>query len=142
MSQPDALPPRTFGLPLVGNTLGIMRDPIAFQRRGHRRHGPVFSARIFGTTLTFVDPVGAPQLFEQVIRTPADQLSLVAAYKHLVGRILEPELFTEIDKSMREGLSVKYIGKHVGPTVAFVPQVLARRLPGDHGTLDGLRRYL
>ncbi|MFZ6182849.1 cytochrome P450 [Nannocystis pusilla] len=139
MPQPDALPPRTFGLPLVGNTLGIMRDPIDFQRRGHRRHGPVFSARIFGTTLTFVDPVGAPQLFEQVIRTPPDQLSLVAAYKHLVGRILEPELFTEIDKSMREGLSVKYIGKHVAPTVAFVPQVLARRLPGDHGTLDGLR---
>lgn len=132
-------PPLDFGLPLLGNALGIMRDPIDYQRRGHRRHGPVFSGRVFGVRLTFVDPIGAPELLEQVVRAPAEQLSLVAAYKHLVGRILGPELFTELDKPMRDGLSVKYIGRHVGPTVAFVPRVLERRLPGASGTVDGLR---
>lgn len=66
-------------------------------------------------------------------------MRLVAAYKHLVGRILGPDLFTELDKPMRDGLSVKYVGRHVGPTVAFVPSVLERRLTGDGGTVDGLR---
>lgn len=134
----DSLPRRP-ALPLLGNALGIMRDPIDFQRRGHARLGPVFGARVFGVPLTFVDPIGAPELFERVVRAPREELSMVEAYKLLVGRILGTELFTELDKTMQEGLSARYVMHHVGPTLAFVPELLARRLPADVGTLDGLR---
>jgi len=132
-------PPRCFAWPLVGNALGIMRDPIEFQRRGHRRCGPIFTARVFGVSLTFVDPVGAPELLEEVVRAPSEQLSLVAAYRHLVGRILGTELFTELDRPMRDALSVKTLARHIGPTAAFVPSTLARRLPEPEGVVDGLR---
>ncbi|MFV8755185.1 cytochrome P450 [Nannocystaceae bacterium ST9] len=134
----DSLP-RLPALPLIGNAFGIMRDPIEFQRRGHERHGPIFGARVFGVPLTFVDPVGAPELLEKVVRAPREQLSMVEAYKLLVGRILGTELFTELDKTMQEGLSARHVMHHVGPTLAFVPELLARRLPADAGTLDGFR---
>lgn len=131
--------PRRLSFPVLGNALGVMRDPIGFQRDGHRRLGPVFGASVFGTRLTFVDPIGAPELFERVVRAPREQLSMVEAYKDLVGRILGTELFVELDKTMQEGLSARYVTHHVGPTLRFVPSLLARRLAAEQGTLDGLR---
>lgn len=138
MAPLDSIPRRS-ALPLLGNTLGIMRDPIGFQRDGHRRLGPLFEARVFGTRLVFIDPVGAPELFERVVRAPREQLSLVEAYKDLVGRILGTELFVELDKTMQEGLSARYVMHHVGPTLEFVPGLVARRLTDESGTIDGLR---
>jgi sterol 14alpha-demethylase len=133
------LPPRhRFALPLVGNAVGLMRDPIEFQRRGHREYGPVFSARVFGHSLTFVDPIGAPELLEQVVRAPVEQLSIAEAYKQLVGRIIRPEIFVDIDKQLREGLSVKHINLHMQPTAAAVPALVARQLGGERGEVDGL----
>jgi sterol 14-demethylase len=135
-----SLPPRhRLALPLVGNALGVMRDPIEFQRRGHAEYGPMFSARVFGYRLTFVDPVGAPALFEQVVRASAAELSITEAYKELVGRIIKPELFVDTDKQLREGLSVKHITEHVGATAAAAPGLIEGRLAGDRGELDGLQ---
>jgi cytochrome P450 len=134
------LPPRhRFALPLVGNALGVMRDPLVFQRRGHATYGPVFSARVFGHTLTFVDPIGAPELLEQVVRAPVEQLSIAEAYKQLVGRIIRPEIFVDIDRQLREGFSVKHINLHIGPTAAAVPALLGRWLAGERGEVDGLQ---
>lgn len=116
-----------------------MRDPMAFQRRGHAQYGPVFSARVFGHELVFVDPIGAPELLEQVVRAPTEELSLIEAYKQLVGRIIKPELFVDTDKQLREGLSVKHINLHVGPTAAATPELIARRLGGERGEIDGLQ---
>lgn len=135
-----SLPPRhRLALPLVGNALGVMRDPIEFQRRGHAEYGPMFSARVFGYRLTFVDPIGAPALFERVVRASAAELSITEAYKELVGRIIKPELFIDTDKQLREGLSVKHITEHVGATAAAAPGLIAGRLAGDRGELDGLQ---
>lgn len=116
-----------------------MRDPIEFQRRGHALYGPLFSARVFGYRLAFVDPVGAPALFEQVLRAPAEELSITEAYKELVGRIIKPELFVETDKQLREGLSVKHINLHMGATAAATPALVAGRLAGERGEIDGLQ---
>jgi cytochrome P450 len=134
------LPPaHRFALPLIGNALSVIRDPMLFQRRGHAEHGPVFTARVFGHTLTFVDPVGAPELLERVVRAPVEQLSIAEAYKDLVGRIIRQEIFVDIDKQLREGFSVKHINLHMGPTAQVVPALLARELGGERGEVDGLR---
>jgi sterol 14alpha-demethylase len=134
------LPPRhRLALPLVGNALSLMRDPIAFQRRGHAAYGPVFAARVFSHRLTLVDPLGAPALLEQVLRAPTDELSIIEAYKELVGRIIRPEIFVETDKQLREGLSVKHINLHIGPTAVATPVLIAGRLGGERGEIDGLQ---
>ena len=37
----EMTPPRhRFALPLVGHAFGIMRNPVEFQRPGHKRYGP------------------------------------------------------------------------------------------------------
>jgi cytochrome P450 len=134
------LPPRhRFALPFVGNALGIMRDPIAFQRRGHALYGPLFSVRVFGFDLTFVDPIGAPEMLEHIVRAPSEQYSIVAAYQHLLGKILPREVLIESSKAMREGLSVRYVRQHVDSMAELVGRLLGQWLQGSAGMLDGLR---
>ncbi len=43
-----ALPPGSTGLPLLGETLGFLRDPYAFVAERAAKHGPVFRTRILG----------------------------------------------------------------------------------------------
>lgn len=132
------LPRRRAVLPFIGDTLGVMRDPIGFQRRGHRELGPLFEARVFSKRLVFVDPVGAPELLEEVVRAPTEALSMVEAYKELIGRIIGPELFIEVDAGLRHGLSLKHIRRHLGPTARYVPEAIAGHLPAAAGEIDGL----
>lgn len=40
--------PRVNGIPLVGNTLEMAKDPAAFFVRGYREYGPVFRVKVFG----------------------------------------------------------------------------------------------
>ena len=40
--------PNVRGLPLVGNTIGIARDPAAFFVRCYREYGPVYRVNVFG----------------------------------------------------------------------------------------------
>ncbi len=123
---------------MIGNALGVMRNPIRFQRRGHGRYGPIFTARIFRQELAFVDPLGAPELFEEIVRAPVEDLSMIEAYKQMLGRIIGPELFIEVDKALRHGLSLKYIRRHLEPTAKFVPEALRGFLSGEGGEIDGL----
>ena len=57
MSQPFCVPPRTStlkaipgdaGLPLIGHTLGFMRDPIGLMRKRYDTYGPVSWSSVFG----------------------------------------------------------------------------------------------
>lgn len=48
-----ALPPGTFGLPLIGDTLNFLRDSQFAQKR-HQQYGPIFKTSIFGQPTIFV----------------------------------------------------------------------------------------
>lgn len=136
---PEGAPPREHGwIPGVGSALGVMRSPTEFQRRGHDRHGPVFSTVVLGNSLVFVDPVGAPEVFERMVKAPADQLSVTEAYKVLVGRILGTEIFIDINKELRTGLSQSYVKQYLGRTAQYAEQLIERRLPAARGRVDAL----
>ncbi|MCA9708174.1 MAG: hypothetical protein KDK70_20145, partial [Myxococcales bacterium] len=136
---PAGAPPRAHAwIPGLGHALGVMRSPAAFQRRGHQLHGPVFSTEVLGHQLVFVDPVGAPEIFEKFVRAPPDELSLTEAYKVLVGRVVGKEIFVEIDKDLRTGLSKAYIERHIGSTAEYAAQLVHQRLPGPQGRVDVL----
>ncbi|PRP91168.1 putative cytochrome P450 [Enhygromyxa salina] len=38
-------PPRASGLPILGSSLALLRDPLAFLRAAHAKHGPIFEVR-------------------------------------------------------------------------------------------------
>lgn len=134
-----AIPRHRLRVPLAGHALAVMRDPIEFQRRGHARYGPLFQAEVFDNRLLFLDPIGAPELFERFARAPDEELSIIEAYKQLLGRLVGTELFVAIDRDMRHGLSFKYIRRHLEATARRIPEVLERELPGREGRVDGLR---
>jgi|GEM_PF-1385570 len=48
------LPPGRLGLPLLGETLAMIRDPYAFLAERKARHGPVFRSKILGRKVAFV----------------------------------------------------------------------------------------
>lgn len=55
MRRPDY--PADRGLPLLGNTLEMARDPARFFLRMYRKHGPVFVANVFGrNTIVIAGP--------------------------------------------------------------------------------------
>jgi retinoid hydroxylase len=47
------LPPGTFGLPLIGDTLNFLRDSQFAQKR-HQQYGNIFKTSIFGQPTVFV----------------------------------------------------------------------------------------
>uniref|UniRef100_UPI00403F0335 cytochrome P450 n=1 Tax=Microcoleus sp. OTE_8_concoct_300 TaxID=2964710 RepID=UPI00403F0335 len=48
-----ALPPGTFGLPLIGDTLNFLQDS-QFAKKRHQQYGPIFKTSIFGQPTVFV----------------------------------------------------------------------------------------
>lgn len=49
-----ALPPGTMGLPLLGETLAMVKNPYAFLAARQQRHGNVFRSRVLGRKVIFV----------------------------------------------------------------------------------------
>jgi cytochrome P450 len=54
-----AVPPRHPGLPLLGNLLPFLRDPVALAIEGYRRHGPIFRLQVPGRRFTVLAGAGA-----------------------------------------------------------------------------------
>ncbi|MEG4341924.1 cytochrome P450 [Microcoleus sp. A003_D6] len=48
-----ALPPGSFGLPLIGDTINFLQDS-QFAKKRHQQYGPIFKSSIFGQPTVFV----------------------------------------------------------------------------------------
>ncbi|HKA36189.1 MAG TPA: cytochrome P450 [Thermoanaerobaculia bacterium] len=57
------LPPGTMGLPLLGETLGALKNGFAFVEAGARRHGPIFKTSLFGRKTAVITGPEASALF-------------------------------------------------------------------------------
>ncbi|MFV8749959.1 cytochrome P450 [Nannocystaceae bacterium ST9] len=54
MPDHDATPPGSLGLPIVGDTLRFLADPLAYMRRRSGEHGLIFKAGIIGKPTVFM----------------------------------------------------------------------------------------
>ncbi len=52
LSSPP-LPLGSFGLPLIGETLSVLQDPLFAQKR-HQKYGPVFKTKLYGRPTIFL----------------------------------------------------------------------------------------
>lgn len=122
-----ARPPAARALPVLGNALGLSLDPLSFQSRLHARLGPVFSARVFGRRLIFVDTARDASLADQFFRAPDDRLDVISAYRGLLGGLLGEDLFVPISTKLRAGLTPRYARRHLpGSVDAALPHFRAR----------------
>lgn len=58
--QPLPLPPGSFGLPLIGDTIAFFTDP-NFGKRKHEQYGPIFKSSLLGNPTLFVKGSAANQ---------------------------------------------------------------------------------
>jgi sterol 14-demethylase len=133
-SRPATLPPHMPSLlPVLGSTLALMRGPTKFQRDGHARLGPVFSATILGLELTFVDH---GELLGRVLAASSEEYNLGAAYRQLVGKLLGEELFLEAPPEAMRGLSTQQLRRQTPALCTFMADLIAARMPGRSAEFD------
>jgi sterol 14-demethylase len=113
-----------------------MRDPAAFQRSGHRRHGDVFSASVLGVPLLFAN---GDQTLDKMLWAKNEELSSVAAYRQLFGRLLGEELFVDIAPETYKGLSIAGLRKQTAALSRFCAEVLREKVGEHPGVVDALR---
>jgi cytochrome P450 len=49
-----ALPPGNMGLPVIGETFDLRKDPVAFSVNRHQKYGAIFKTRVFGQPIIYV----------------------------------------------------------------------------------------
>src|SRR5271163_1134415 len=59
----DSLPPGSLGLPVVGESLAMLRNPFGFLEERQRRHGNVFKSRVLGRRIAFLAGVDGAKAF-------------------------------------------------------------------------------
>jgi cytochrome P450 len=62
------LPPGDTGLPVLGETLTLLKDGFAFVEAGARKHGPIFKTRLFGRDTAVITGPEASALFIDATR--------------------------------------------------------------------------
>jgi cytochrome P450 len=121
-----SLPPGRLGLPWLGETLALLRNPLAFLHVRERRYGPVFKSRVLGRPTVFLGSREGAEAFydaENISRDDAHPYPIV-------------DLFGGANMEMYDGdrhRALKAITRS-----AFGPDALAAYLP-DMERLVGAR---
>lgn len=115
------------GLPLLGNIIAFMRDPLALVRRGHAACGGVFTIRIAHKRMTFLLGAAPHAAF---FRATDEQLDQTEVYRFSVpvfgrGVVYDAPLpvrlqqFRLLSLSLRVNMLETYVPMMVGECVAF-----------------------
>ncbi|HLL54144.1 MAG TPA: cytochrome P450 [Myxococcaceae bacterium] len=120
------------GIPLIGNTLDMAKDPAKFFVRCYREYGPVFRVTLVGTTYTVIAGAEAANFMNtregrESLRSKESWEGLVNEYgatKTLTG--VDGEVHNQLRTVMRHGYSKESIKGRYDELMAITDQVLAR----------------
>ncbi len=128
-------PPQVRGIPLIGNTLDMAKDPAKFFVDCYRQHGPVFRIKVMGNTYTVL--AGAEAANFMGTRAGRDSLrskefwqGLVnewGASKTLTGE--DGETHNKLRAVMRHGYSKESVAGRYDELVAITDSVIDRDWP-------------
>ncbi|MDQ6818076.1 MAG: cytochrome P450 [Actinomycetota bacterium] len=79
----DPVPPGSLGLPVVGESLAILRNPFGFLEERQRRHGNVFKSRVLGRRVAFLAGIEGAKAFyddENISRAEAHPSPVVTLF--------------------------------------------------------------
>jgi cytochrome P450 len=93
----SSLPPGSFGLPLIGETLSFILDP-QFAEKRYRKHGEVFKTHILGKPTVFM--VGS-EAIEFVLSSGFSHFSWRDGYPETFQKLLGRSLFVQEDEEHR-----------------------------------------
>jgi len=84
--------PGDYGLPLIGHTIAIFKDPVQWAQQAYKNYGPVLKTSHLG--IKFVIPLG-PDLAQQVLTDPEQNFSSKAGYAARLERIFGTSVITQ-----------------------------------------------
>ncbi|HLM42868.1 MAG TPA: cytochrome P450 [Myxococcaceae bacterium] len=120
------------GIPLIGNTLEMAKDPASFFVRCYREYGPVFRVKLLGTPYTVLAGAEAANFMNtregrECLRSKEFWEGLVNEYgatRTLTG--VDGELHNKLRTVMRHGYSKESLKGRYDEFIAITDQVLAR----------------
>ena len=101
-SSSDRVPPLVRGLPLIGSTLPMARDPARFFARSYRDYGPVYRVNVFGHQLTVI--AGAEAATFMGTREGRDCLRSREAWEPLYKEFGASKMLSAEDGEMHKAL--------------------------------------
>ena len=101
-SSSDRVPPLVRGLPLIGSTLPMARDPARFFARCYRDYGPVYRVNVFGNQLTVI--AGAEAATFMGTREGRDCLRSREAWEPLYKEFGASKMLSAEDGEMHKAL--------------------------------------
>lgn len=124
--------PRVPGLPLIGNLLGMAKDPAQYFVECYRKYGPVFRLNILGNDYVVIAGIEAATFLgtregKECLRSKEFWEGLVGEYK--ATRILtgeDGESHKELRDIMRRGYSKESIKGRYNELVAITDRVIER----------------
>ena len=139
-----ARPPRVRGLPVLGNTHQLLRNPAGFFPATYERYGPVFRLQVAGTRYTVL---AGREAFDFFMQTGEQHFSRAVFYERF-GREMGTDRFilgqpadawTDLRRKLRLGLSRQVSSSHIPNMVAAVDRALDG-VSGDWRQFVGRRR--
>lgn len=125
-------PRKVRGIPLIGNTLEMAKDPAKFFVRAYREYGPVFGVNVMGNEYTAIAGVEAANFMgtregRECLRSREFWQGLVNEYgasKTLTG--VDGEVHNELRSVLRHGYSKEAIKGRYDELIAITDRVLVR----------------
>jgi cytochrome P450 len=130
--EPLKTPPRVRGIPLIGNTLDMAKDPAKFFLKAYREYGPVFKVTMMGNEYTAIAGVEAANFMgtregRDSLRSKEFWQGLVDEYgasKTLTG--VDGEVHNRLRSVFRTAYSKEGIKGRYDELIAITDSVLAR----------------
>lgn len=136
---PGNIPPMVAGTPLIGSAVRFGMDPINLMLEARKKHGDVFTLKIFHEHMLFFIGTKAQEFF---FKTSEDVFNAAAAYKFMVplfgkGVVYDgpPELLIEERKIVGRGLSLNRFRQYV-PMIEEETRAYFDHHWGMEGTAD------
>ena len=142
-------PPMVKGLPLIGNTLEMAKDPAAFFADCYRQYGEVFQIRIFGRTQPVIAGANAAIFMntregKECLRSKEFWEGLVQQYggtRTLTGE--DGDSHKELRAIMKRGYSKKALEGHYPEMVEITDRAIKRRWqPGEKVPVVEAMQYM
>ena len=141
----SGLPPGAYGLPLIGETLGWLRDPDAWVRGYLERYGHIFKTSVFGRRVIVM--IG-PEANQFILQSHRDHFEWSGGYQTFVGGLFPGSLSMsdgEEHDRYRRLLQPEFRGKGVQTHFPLMHERVVAHTEdwaqvGEITAFDGLRR--
>jgi retinoid hydroxylase len=131
----EPLPPESLGLPLVGESLAILRNPFGFLEERQRQYGNVFKSRVLGGRVAFLSGIDGAKAFyddENISRADAQTSPVVKLFGGINIEMYDGRKHRALKTIALGAFDHAAIAGYLPGMQALIEERLSQFLPADH----------